>query len=67
MNLSYIEGKKNILADCYSRLPRMDLLSPTGAKIAGKGTLVEFEKLELPKEEVFSHEIFLVEGIDGNN
>ena len=44
----YIEGKLNVLADCFSRLPQMD--APLeGKKIApNKGTLIAFQ--EIPKQ-----------------
>ena len=44
-----IEGKKNILVDCFSRLPIMEKAS--GGKSSERGTVIDFTKLEIPKDE----------------
>jgi transposase InsO family protein len=52
--LEYLEGEKNVLADCFSRLPRMDNKITVGEKELemirkNKGTLVDFKLLKVPK------------------
>ena len=42
----YVQGKDNVLADCFSRLPQMD--KATEGKSSKKGKLVAFEHLSLP-------------------
>ena len=43
--LKYIEGKNNVLADCFSRVPRMEAPSE-GKRIApGKGQLIAFDTI----------------------
>ena len=52
--LKYLEGDINILADCFSRLPRMNNKITVGEKELEmikkqKGTIVDFKLLEVPK------------------
>ena len=49
VNFKYIEEKKKVLADSFSRLPRMEKASV--GKSPDKGTLIDFKKLEVPKDE----------------
>ena len=65
VTLKYVPGKENILADCFSRLPRMD--KPTEGKgsvtIAKKmernGVLIDFANIKLPKDDnVFEDELY---------
>ena len=62
--LDYLEGDKNVVADCFSRLSRMDNKISVGKKELDmiqkqKGTLVDFKLLKVPsnndKEEVNSN------------
>ena len=52
--LEYLEGEKIVLADCFSRLPRMNNKITVGEKELemirkDKGTLVDFKLLKAPK------------------
>ena len=53
--LKYLEGEKNVLADCFSRLPRMDKISMGDKELKmiqqNKGTMVDFKKLTLPQQD----------------
>jgi hypothetical protein len=42
----YIEGKNNVLVDCFSRLPRMEKPSEGKSNPANKGTLIDCENFE---------------------
>ena len=54
-SFKYLEGEKNVLADCFSRLPQMKNKITVGEKELGviqkqKGTIVEdFKLLKVPK------------------
>ena len=49
--LIYIQGKKNVLADCFSRLPLMEKPTAGDKELQGTGgTLIDFKKIELPKD-----------------
>ena len=59
--LTYIQGKKNVLADCFSRLPLMEKPTAGDKELQGTGgTLINFKKIELPKdsEEILDGETF---------
>ena len=43
--LRYIKGAKNVLADCFSRLPRMEKPSVGDKELKQKGKLVDFMAL----------------------
>ena len=53
--LKYLEGEKNIRADFFSRLPRMDkiLMGDKELKMIQqqKGTMINFNKLILPQHD----------------
>ena len=53
INLTYVLGKTNVLANCFSRLPQMDGPSPEKNEL--KGTKVDYKILVVPKdvEDVF--------------
>ena len=58
--INYIEGKKNVLADCFLRLPLMKKPSVGDKELQGKGKLIDFSQIELPKddEEILDGETF---------
>ena len=53
--LDYLEGEKNVLADCFSRLPRMEKTSVGKKEIEmiekKKGTEINFKTLKVPPKE----------------
>ena len=59
INLTFVPGKTNVLADCFSRLPRMD--GPAPGKNEGKGKLIDFRKLVVPKDE---EDVFMLSTVE---
>ena len=59
--LRYIPGKENVLADCFSRLPKMEKPSVGMKELQGRGRSIDFNKIQLPKdnEEILDGETFL--------
>ena len=92
LELRYIEGKKNVLADCFSRLPQIEKSSvgdsadrigrsmtnkqmsseaeanrsTTNKQKKERGTLIDFNSIEVPKdnEEILDNENFYLNTID---
>lgn len=53
----YYPGESNVLADCYSRLPRME--KPSEGKNQNKGKKIDFESIVVPQdtEDTFATEL----------
>ena len=45
--IKYIEGNKNVLADCFSRLPRMEKPLVGDREAQGKGHLINFKDIKI--------------------
>ena len=63
-NLCYIEGKLIVLADCFSRLSRMDKPYVGDRAQQAKGvTTIDFKSIEVPKdnEEIMGGETFRID------
>jgi len=73
LTLHYIEGKKNVLADCFSRLPIMNSPNAVGNNYKNinnnskrTGTPIDFNTIEVPKDEfIIDDEAFI--SIDEDN
>ena len=66
--LTYIQGKKNVLVDCFSRLPLMEKPTAEDKERQGKGgTLIDFKNLDLPKdsEEILDGKTFFTPDYNG--
>ena len=48
--IKYIEGKENVPADCFSRLPRMEKPLVGDREAQGKGHLINSKDIKLPKD-----------------
>ena len=59
INLTFVPGKTNVLADCFSRLSQMDAPSP--GENEGKGMRLAFRKIVVPKDE---DDVFISTGVD---
>ena len=59
--LQYILGQKNVLADCFLRLPLMEKPSAGIKEQQGLGHLIDFKNISIPKddEEILDGETFL--------
>ena len=57
----YIPGKENVLADCFLRLPQMEKPSAGIKELQGRGKLINFNTIDIPKddEEILDAETFL--------
>ena len=70
VTFKYIEGKKNVLADCFSWLPIMAKPTVGKKEQQGLGKLIDFVNIKIPKDEddVFFNELpVLLPSICGND
>ena len=57
--LKYLEGEQNILADCFSRVPRMEKLTISEKELdnirRNKGKVIDWKKIQVPTtiDEIF--------------
>ena len=64
--IKYIEGKKNVLAYCFSSLPRMEKPLVGDREAQGKGHLINFKDIKLTKdnEDILDGETFFQEALE---
>ena len=64
--IKYIEGKKNVLADCFPRIPIMEKPLVGDRESQGKGHIINFKDIKLPKdnEEILDGETFFQEALE---
>ena len=64
--IKYNEGRKNVLADFFSRLPSMEKPLVGDREVQGKGHLINFKDIKLPKynEEILDGETFFQEALE---
>ena len=66
--LTYIQGENNFLADCFLRLPLMEIPTAGDKELQGTGgILIDFKNINLPKdsEEILDGETFFTPIYDG--
>ena len=64
--MTYIKGSKNVLADCFSRLPRMEKPSVGDKELQQKGRLIDFNNIAVPKddEDILDNESFFLADLE---